>query len=65
MFVHLNIHSIYSPMKGLITLNRLMKLANYYNMNTLALTDVNGMWGFIKYVQYCINNHIAPIAGTN
>ena len=41
MFVHLNIHSIYSPMKGLITLNRLMKLANYYNMNTLALTDVN------------------------
>ena len=65
MFVHLNIHSVFSYMRGLIPLDNLMKLVSHNNMDTLALTDVNGMGGFIKYVQCCNKNNIFPIAGTN
>ena len=52
-------------MRGLIPLNDLIKLSKYNRMDTLALTDINGMWGFIKFVQHCKDNNIFPIAGTN
>ena len=65
MFVHLNIHSVYSAMRGLISIDTLIKLVKYNKMDTLALTDINGLWGFIKYVQYCKINNVFPIAGTN
>ena len=45
MFVHLNTHSIYSPMRGLLSLPEMMDLAKSCSMGTLALTDVNGLWG--------------------
>ena len=53
MFVHLNTHSIYSPMRGLLSLPEMMDLAKSCSMGTLALTDVNGLWGFIRFVQHC------------
>ena len=65
MFVHLNIHSVYSAMKGLLSLVDMIALAKSYSMNTLALTDVNGMWGFIRFVQQCHSSDIQPIAGVN
>tara|TARA_Y100001970_G_scaffold153717_1_gene188198 strand:+ start:1013 stop:4006 length:2994 start_codon:yes stop_codon:yes gene_type:complete len=65
MFVHLNIHSVYSAMKGLIPLSEIINQAKEYSMNTLALTDINGIWGFIRFVQHCKDSGIKPIAGTN
>ena len=65
MFVHLNIHSIYSSMKGLLSLSEIINLAKSYSMDTLALTDVNGIWGFIRFVQKCRDSNIKPIAGVN
>ena len=65
MFVHLNIHSVYSAMRGLLSLTEMIKIARSYSMNTLALTDVNGIWGFIRFVQHCNNSEIRPIAGVN
>jgi len=65
MFVHLNIHSVYSAMRGLLSLTDMIKIARSYSMNTLALTDVNGIWGFIRFVQHCNNSEIRPIAGVN
>ena len=65
MFVHLNVHSIYSSMRGLLSLSEIMKLAKSCSMNTLALTDVNGIWGFIRFVQHCRSFSINPIAGVN
>ena len=43
MFVHLNTHSIYSPMRGLLSLPEMMDLAKSCSMDTVALTDVNGL----------------------
>lgn len=65
MFIHLNTHSVYSPMRGLLSLPDLMNLSQSNGMDTLALTDVNGMWGFIRFVQHCKDAGIRPIAGTN
>ena len=65
MFVHLNTHSVYSSMRGLLSLPDLMDLSRSHGMDTLALTDVNGMWGFVRFVQHCRDAGIKPIAGVN
>ncbi|MBL51658.1 MAG: DNA polymerase III subunit alpha [Candidatus Marinimicrobia bacterium] len=65
MFIHLNTHSVYSPMRGLLSLSDLVSLSKSEGMDTLALTDVNGLWGFIHFVQHCKDAGIFPIAGTN
>ena len=52
-------------MRGLLSLPDLMNLSRSNGMDTLALTDVNGMWGFIRFVQHCKDAGIRPIAGTN
>ena len=65
MFVHLNTHSVYSPMRGLLSLPDLVNLSRSYGMDNLALTDVNGMWGFIRFVQHSKDAGLSPIAGTN
>ena len=65
MFIHLNMHSIYSAMRGLLSLPDLMRLAKARSMDTLALTDVNGIWGFVHFIQHCRDAEIKPIAGVN
>jgi len=65
MFIHLNIHSIYSAMRGLLSLPDLMNAAKSYDMDTLALTDVNGLFGFIHFVQHCHEAGVKAIAGVN
>ena len=65
MFVHLNTHSIYSKMRGLLSLTDLMNTTKSYGMDTLALTDVNGLFGFIRFVQHCHDVGIKAIAGVN
>ncbi|SVC83179.1 uncharacterized protein METZ01_LOCUS336033, partial [marine metagenome] len=52
-------------MRGLLSLPDLMNLTRSHGMDTLALTDVNGMWGFIRFVQHCRDAGINPIAGVN
>ena len=52
-------------MRGLLSLSDLVSLSKSEGMDTLALTDVNGLWGFIHFVQHCKDAGIFPIAGTN
>ena len=52
-------------MRGLLSLPDLMDLSRSHGMDTLALTDVNGMWGFVRFVQHCRDAGIKPIAGVN
>ena len=65
MFSHLNIHSIYSKMKGLLSIEEIIKYIGNNRMDSVALTDVNGIWGFINFVKECNLNNISPIAGVN
>ncbi|MCF7804495.1 MAG: DNA polymerase III subunit alpha [Candidatus Marinimicrobia bacterium] len=65
MFIHLNVHSTYSPMHGIASQEDLIFKALECNMSHLALTEVNGLWGFINFVKEARHYDINPIAGTN
>ncbi len=65
MFAHLNTHSIYSPMRGTASPRELVQYARARNMTHLALTETNGLWGFIRFVQHARESGIQPVAGTN
>ncbi len=65
MFVHLNVHSVYSAMRGTISMKYLMALAQSHHAESLALTDVNTVRGFIDFVHSAKDRNIAPIAGVN
>ncbi|MCK4904236.1 MAG: PHP domain-containing protein, partial [Candidatus Marinimicrobia bacterium] len=65
MFIHLNVHSNYSQMRGLTTQQALLTQTKKYGMPYLALTETNGVWGFVRFVQHAKAAGILPIAGAN
>ncbi len=65
MFVHLNTHSIYSPMRGTASQQALLTATRKHHMHYLALTETNGLWGFIRFIQHAHAAGIKPIAGAN
>jgi DNA polymerase III alpha subunit len=71
MFTHLNVHSHYSRMSGTASQPALLTAARNQGMNHLALTETNGLWGFIRFVQHAraaeikrINPH-KPLVSVN
>ncbi|MCK4446396.1 MAG: PHP domain-containing protein [Candidatus Marinimicrobia bacterium] len=65
MFAHLNVHSTFSKMSGTATPQQIIERAKAYRQSHLALTEINGLWGFIRFVQSARENNIQPITGTN
>ncbi len=52
-------------MRGTAAPQALLAQAKAYHQTHLALTEVNGLWGFIRFVQWARDAGIQPIAGTN
>ncbi|MCK4641580.1 MAG: PHP domain-containing protein, partial [Candidatus Marinimicrobia bacterium] len=44
MLAHLNVHSIFSKMRGTAGLQELLARAKAHGQKYLALTEVNGLW---------------------
>ena len=65
MFTHLNVHSHYSRMSGTASQQSLIAEAVNQGMRHFALTETNGLWGFIRFVQRARAAEINPIAGVN
>ncbi len=65
MFIHLNVHSNFSQMRGLATQKVLLTQAKKNGMSYLALTETNGVWGFIRFVQHAKAANVKAIAGAN
>jgi error-prone DNA polymerase len=65
MFIHLNCHSVFSKMHGTATQAGLLQQARHNHMSHLALTEINGLWGFIDFVKAARACDILPIAGCN
>jgi len=65
MFAHLNTHSIYSKMSGTATFQEILQRAKELKFSHLAMTETNGMYGFIRFVQTAKDYGIQAIAGTN
>ena len=64
MFVHLNVHSYYSFCRGVNSIEELCRAAKARDMDRLALTDTNGVYGLIWFLQIAKETGIIPIIGT-
>jgi hypothetical protein len=63
-FVHLNVHSDYSKGWGVASIEDLCRRAKTLGMDRLALTDTNGVYGLVFFVQTAKEMGITPIVGS-
>ena len=57
-FVHLHTHSSYSPMWGTSTLEALCEAVRSQGHDTFALTDTNGLYGAIRFLEEIGRAHV-------
>ena len=62
-FVHLKSYSEFSITQGLNTIDQLVDIAKNNKMPSLALTDLNGLFGAIKFFESARNSGIKAIIG--
>src|SRR5439155_25471299 len=60
---HLHVHSDYSPMEGVSSLTALCEAARAQGADTLALTDTNGLYGAIRFLEIAKETGLRPILG--
>jgi error-prone DNA polymerase len=63
-FVHLNVHSHYSKGWGVGTIEEICRAAREMGIKRLALTDTNGLYGLVFFVQTAKDMDIEPILGS-
>ncbi len=64
-FVHLHVASGYSMQYGASTPAALVQRAAAWGQPALALTDRDGLYGAVRFVQACTDAGIAPILGVD
>ena len=64
-YIPLHIHSDYSIMDGLESVDAIVKQAAKLKIPALALTDWTNVCGYIKFYSSCKNNGIKPIMGAD
>ncbi len=63
-FVHLNVHSHYSRGWGIPDVEDLCRAARERGMDTLALTDTNGLYGLIPFLEAARGAGVHPLVGS-
>ncbi|MGO4956434.1 DNA polymerase III subunit alpha [Luteococcus sp. Sow4_B9] len=64
-FVHLRVASGYSLQYGASHPGELVATAAAHGMDTLALTDRDGLYGAIRFAKACLRTGIAPVVGVD
>ncbi|MFK5894955.1 MAG: DNA polymerase III subunit alpha [Pseudomonadota bacterium] len=64
-FIHLNLHSEYSIVDGIVRLKQLTKNLTELAMPAVALTDQNNLFATVKLYNQCISSGIKPIIGAD
>ena len=64
-YTHLNLHSEYSIQDGLIRINELANKASELDFESLAITDLSNLFGFIKFYKELRKKGIKPICGSD
>ncbi|WP_034723062.1 PHP domain-containing protein, partial [Intrasporangium chromatireducens] len=64
-FVHLHVASGYSMRYGTAAPQALVERAAAWGQPALALTDRDGLYGAVKFVQACMAADVAPILGVD
>lgn len=62
-FVHLRVHSAYSLLEGAIKLPQLIDFAQKENMQAIAVTDTNNLFGALEFAEQASKKGIQPIIG--
>ncbi len=62
-FVHLHCHSNYSLCRGANTIEDICATAKKHGMTHLALTDTNGVYGLVWFIQAAREQGIQPLVG--
>ncbi|HUW26788.1 MAG TPA: DNA polymerase III subunit alpha [Gallionella sp.] len=62
-FIHLRLHSEYSISDGMVRVNEAVAAAQGDGMPALALTDLNNVFGLVKFYQSTRSQGIKPIVG--
>jgi len=63
VFIHLHVHSEYSAMRGVSSLEALCHSARRCGFPALALTDTNGLYGAIRFVEEAKQQGLRPLLG--
>ena len=63
-YVPLHVHSSYSPLAGIPSLPALCHAAQQQHVPALALTDTNGLYGIIRFIELARQAGLRPIIGT-
>jgi len=63
MFSHLRVHSEFSLVDGTIRIKKLAALAKSAGFDSIALTDINNIFGLLKFYQSAQAVNIKPILG--
>ena len=62
-FVHLRLHSEYSISDGILKIDEIIEFVNNDMMIAVALTDLNNMFGLIRFYKQCKIKGVKPIIG--
>jgi DNA polymerase III alpha subunit len=62
--IPLHVHSNYSLLEGVITIDEIVEKAANYGLNSVALTDTNGMYGLVSFYKKAKERGIKPVLGT-
>jgi error-prone DNA polymerase len=62
-FVHLHVHSDYSPMEGVSPLATLCEAVTTHGSTAMALTDTNGLYGVIRFLTIARDAGLTPLIG--
>lgn len=62
-FIHLHVHSEYSAMRGVSSVEALCRSARRSRFPAMALTDTNGLYGAIRFVAEAHQQDLRPILG--
>jgi DNA polymerase-3 subunit alpha len=62
-YIPLQVKTNYSLLSSLINIEKLIKKAKEYNITSLAITDINNLYGTMEFYHACLKNDIKPIIG--
>ena len=62
-FSHLHVHTEYSLSDSTVRISRLIDKAVEDGMPALAITDLNNVYGVVKFYKACLNAGIKPVIG--
>lgn len=61
-FVHLNLHTEYSLVDGIVRIDELAEAAASAHMPAVAMTDVSNVYAAIKFYRSCVDAGIKPLS---